>query len=537
VLLVATPAVQANGWEHGAVPYEALVAGLAAADAATRGQAAASLGYRKEARAAAPLLAALARPEPEPAVREALYLALGGLGPAAAARTEPTLRGCPQRETRAELLAACVQALGELGTPGALAVLRGLLAGDAPVLVKARAVDALGRFDDAQAVATLAALAAPAGAVTGGTAALRPRALVALGRTGRADAAPVLLRALAATADEDETVLVARALAQLAQPATAAALAARLETAREPRLRYELTTAIAAAQGEGLVPVLQRQLDDATPAVRLAAVEGLRRRGDRAAVPALERLALRELDALDLARAGLAVDSRATPGKRDGPGAPGPGDTLDIVARCSLAAAALAALHELDAPAGRDVLLRAARVPPARDDDLPAAAHAVYQLRRVAWYGLGYTRSADAVRWLASAAALRDPDPRLRAVALRSLGVLEARAELAHHASMLRDPDAEVRWTAAEVLGLAHVRAAAPALVRTLADPHALVRKAAADSLGWLRHAGARRALAERAQGDADERVRSAAILALSLVDDRGPAPSPAAREAVGPRR
>lgn len=512
-----SPAAQANGWEHGAIPFEALVTGLRQGDAATRRQAAISLGHRGDGRAIAPLLAALQRPESEAEVREAAWLSLGLLGrprepgmpgasQAADAATrsaaEQALRDCPRRETRPELQAACATALGDWDSPGALQTLLQLVnAADAPVLVRARSVDALGRRGDAQAVAALARIAA------GNVPALRPRAVAALGRTRHPDAAAPLLQALKAATDDGERLRAVQALAQIGAPAAAEPLSELLRTASAPALRYELTTALAAVRGADLREVLTRQLADPTPAVRLAAIDGLRLQAARSAVPALAALAARELDT-------LAAMQKTASGEATG-SVP---DPLPMVAQAGLAAAALQAIHELDAPTGSTVLLRAARWPVPGAQASPALANAVYQLRRVAWYGLGYARSAEARQWLSSPAVLRDEDARLRAVAVRSLGVLGAGEVLLQQPGLWRDDEAEVRWTVAEVAGLGRVAKAEPQLLRLLDDPHALVRKAAVDALGWLRAGGAAARLRQVQSKDVDERVRAAAGLALAQI-------------------
>ena len=75
------PAVaRANGWEHAAIPFEALLWGLGHEAAETRARAAESLGYRGQAEALPFLLDALKAPEPDHRVRRALYTALGRLG-------------------------------------------------------------------------------------------------------------------------------------------------------------------------------------------------------------------------------------------------------------------------------------------------------------------------------------------------------------------------------------------------------------------------------------------------------------------------
>ncbi len=71
---------QANGWEHYAIPFKALLRALESENPEYRAQAALSMGVRREARAVQPLLAALARPEDAVGARRAMYQALGRIG-------------------------------------------------------------------------------------------------------------------------------------------------------------------------------------------------------------------------------------------------------------------------------------------------------------------------------------------------------------------------------------------------------------------------------------------------------------------------
>ncbi|RMD62134.1 MAG: HEAT repeat domain-containing protein, partial [Alphaproteobacteria bacterium] len=135
---------RANGWEHTTVPIEALFEALRFDDPVTRARAAESLGYRREPEAFAPLRAALERPEDDPNVRSAIYTALGALGDP---RAVPVLQDCLDREQRAELRAECVAALGRLAQPESLPRIIAATRDDPSILVRSRAVDALGHYD------------------------------------------------------------------------------------------------------------------------------------------------------------------------------------------------------------------------------------------------------------------------------------------------------------------------------------------------------------------------------------------------------
>ena len=133
-------------------------------------------------------------------------------------------------------------------------------------------------------------------------------------------------------------------------------------------------------------------------------------------------------------------------------------------------------------------------------------------------HGLGYSRSRDAATLLAGRAGLGDADPRLRAVAVRSLGVLGFAEAADQVMPLLDDPSPEVRWTAAKVLGrLAERRAVAPLIAR-LSDGTAEVRRQAALGLGYLGDPAARDALARAEKGDPSRSVRTAASYAWELL-------------------
>ncbi len=353
-----------------------------------------------------------------------------------------------------------------------------------------------GRYADPAAVAALAAIALGDG---GARDRLRRHAIAALGATGHPDAAAPLLALLDRAASEAEALPIVRALGRSGAAAARAPLAALLERARDVRLRTTLALALAAVGDRDTAAAMTRLLADPAPPVQLAAIRALASHGARehaAAVAAYARaLAARLFDG-------------------------GTRDAARAVVDASLLQAALATLTALDAARGGDVLLDVARRrDTARETTADIViANALYQLRRGAIYGLGYTGSDAAAAFLAGPGGLRDPDPRLRAAAIRSVAVLGRPDAAAAIVAALADPRAEVRIAAAGALGrLGESRAVAP-LIESLADRHAQVRRRAAESLGYLADPAARPALKERAEGDESPVVRKAAGFALSLL-------------------
>ena len=71
LLLFPAAEPRANGWEHGAIPFEALVAALKQESSEIRLKAVRSLGFRGQVEGVPPLLKLLARPDPSRRVRAA----------------------------------------------------------------------------------------------------------------------------------------------------------------------------------------------------------------------------------------------------------------------------------------------------------------------------------------------------------------------------------------------------------------------------------------------------------------------------------
>ena len=462
LLIVAPRPAAANGWEHGAVPFETLIEALSFESPAIREQAAHSLGFRGQPEAVRPLLDRLALPEPDGAVRQSIY-----------------------------------EALGRLGTREAVSIVLAALTRTTDTLVRDRAVDALGNFPYRRVVRALAALL-PAADET-----LRQRVLLALGRTGAEAAVAPVLDAFETASTDIERFAALHALADLGSPAATEALAAALAEAESPRLR----AALGASRDGEAAGTLRAMLEDPVPAVRYMAAEGLQTLGIRSAAPALAALARREAAAL----AGRSAAELTA-------------DSLSAVATLSLQARALRAAVALDPASAAGALLEAAasrEVSRTSTAELEVAA-AVYRLRRIALHGLGYAQGPEreaAQALLLGPAGIGDADARLRAVAVRSLGVLGAPGAAERVRPLFAaDPSAEVRMTAARVLGLLHDRESAGALLDALADPHALVRKEAALALGYLADPAARTPLEALAAGDRSEPVRDAAAYALTLL-------------------
>ena len=502
ILLIQAPhPALSNGWEHGAVPFETLIEALSFDRPAIREQAAHSLGLRGQAEAVQPLLDRLALPEPDGTVRQSIYVALGRLG---APEALPALSRCLTKESAAPARARCVEALGGLGSREALGIILATLARATDALVRDHAVDALGAFPHRRVVATLTDLLQASDDTT-----LRQRIHSPGARPdgvgGRGGAVAERVR------DREQRRRALRGAARSRRHRRAGGNRCpvrRPRTSREePRMRAAIAVALGASRDGDAADALLALLGDPVPAVRYSAVSGLQSLGIRRAALPLAALAGREAATL-AGRSATALTA----------------DRQRTVAALSLQARALRAAVALDAPMAAQALLDAAApiaIPRSSTAALEIAA-ALYQRRRIALHGLGYATGAQreaAVALLLGPGGIGDADARLRAVAVRSLGVL-GDPDAAHRIGPLlgADPSADVRMTAARVLGLLHDRESAAALLAALADPHALVRREAALALGYLREPAARARLEALALGDRADAVRDAAAYALTLL-------------------
>lgn len=490
-------AARANGWEHGAVPFEALVLALQDDAPAIRQRAAESLGYRGQPEAVPPLLALVAGPEANLPVRRAAYVALGRIGDR---RGLEVLTACLTYEPEDALRADCALALGLMAAPPAVPALLASLEDDASFLVKSRVVDALGSFRTAAAVAALSGFLGE-----GANRSLRQRAIPALARSGAPQAVAPLLDALKESWGGADQIALIDALGRLAAPAAAPILTALLGETEDAVLRIHIIVALGAIRDGSAAPALIDLLAEPDLPTRYFAIRALHDLGDPMAAGPIGALASKLAEDVT-AQDGdaLLADGRRT------------------LARLSLLEAALRALTDLDPGAGlAPMLAMAGPVDLPRDSAMALKlADGVYQIRRRALFGLGYTGAADAHAALSGPAGLGDPDPRLRAVALRALGVLGRNGTTALLLPHLDDDAAEARWTAASVLGRLDDKAAVPALIARLGDPVAEVRKQAALALGYLGDAQALAPLQALATDDPAASVREAAAYAADLLSD-----------------
>lgn len=496
VLLLALlcPVVWSNGWEHHAVPVDALLRALHSEHPEYRARAAVSLGIKGERSAVPDLIAVLADNEPAPQVRASVFRALGRIGDPAA--VGPLLKAL-RTEQRPELRAAAALGLGDMADPGSLDTLLEVLSRESDFGVRVSTITALGGFGVDKAVTALAAYTGDPDAR------IRRGAIRSLGRTGSREATGPLLAALGASEDVATRIAAVDALALIGASAARPALEALLEQTRSDTLKTHLVVALGAIRDGSTIPVLVGLLDSGSPEQRylaLTALTELGAAGSAEPIAAFYADLARDLDALrDHGYPQMAAA---------------------LTAGLRMQAAALRALHELNPATGLDAFTHASRAQVfPRDSAAGLRLNVIaFESRRLAISGLGYAGSESAFERLVDDAIWGDPDPRIRAVAARAVAVTGNPNAARYVTGRLADPDPAVRWTAAASLGRLGSAEAVDPLRRSLDDAHSEVRRQAVLSLTLLDAFDARPKIERLSRQDPSERVRRAAANALELL-------------------
>lgn len=497
-LVVAQPsALRANGWEHAAIPFEALIWGLGDTAAETRARAAESLGHRGQREAVPFLLDALGGQTRAPQVRRAIYVALGRLGDAGGL---PPLYRCLTEEQRVELRSDCVTAIATIGEAASLSKLLDTFERDEDPMVRQSVALSLGQFPQEPALKLLMSLVEEPQSGQ-----LRQRAIIAMGESGRAEAVGTLLAALEKARDDGERALIVWSLGKIGDSAAQAPLSQLLARAKSigPELRMAVAVALGAIRDGSSYPTLVALLADSEPNVRQAAILGLRGLGEPRAVAPLSQH-YRELQ--EVVANLESID-------RDG--------VERALSALRLQKEILRAVIDLEPKEGVAALLDGAAPRSLRRDSQAALklAEHLYERRRVALHGLGYSGVGEAEVLLSGPAGLGDPDPRLRATAVRSLAVLGQPSAVARLLPSLQDTAPEVRWTAALALGRLGDRRAVAPLLQRLTDDHGEVRRQVALGLGYLGDNSVWKAVVKLANDDPAATVRAAASYAADLLE------------------
>jgi HEAT repeat protein len=492
ILVCCSQPIYANGWEHTSIDFEVLLLALEDENPGIRQRAAESLGYRGKSGASVALLARLEQNETEARVRQAIYASLGKIGKQTALGA---IRDCLEREEDTAGRAQCAGALGNFDSD-----LAGQLAleavSDGSKVVRQQAIASLGSFSTSSVVQALVDL------LGSDDDSIKNAALLSLGRTGAATEEPVLIESLRQSSDRNQTLISLQALTFLASSSSAAAIREVYEASADELVKRHALVALANTQAQGSESLFLDALSSEDPETRILGLAVLRNFAGRSEVPVIVEHALIESDYLFVSESDQLFLYPAL-----------------TIQKLRLLNEYLKTIVRLDPASGEKIFLRSAKpvqVPRSSASQLKIA-EGFYQARWQSLYGLGYTGTDKAGVIITQ--ALTDADARIRAVAIRSMGVLENPGYLDSIQAMLSDEVAEVRWMAARVLGRLHAVDSTDALIDALDDSSAQVRLESVLALGYLGAHTAKEKIGELAANDPDQRVSEAAIYAASLIE------------------
>ena len=492
VFALYCPASYSNGWEHTSIDFEVLVSALHDANPNLRRRAAESLGFRPQAGATDALLARLEKNEPVARVRQEIFNALGRIGEESALGA---FDDCLTNEAAIAVRMQCATALGNYNSPAAEQLALKSVE-DENLQVRLRTVASLGSFSSTNTVQTLIALARDKEDP------IKNTALLSLGRTGSATATPILVELLQRSKNREQTQVLLRALTFLADPDAIEVIQATYERGEDEDVRRHALVAIASTRAKGSESYFLDALSSEDYATRILGLAVLRNFGSPEQVPAITEHALIESSEL------FDQDSKQLLS-----------DPLRTIANLRLLNEYLKTIVRLDPGAGERLYVKVLlpRSIPRSSSVALKIAEGFYDARWQSIYGLGYTATNRAAGLVE--ANLKDSDARIRAVAIRSMGVLGGSDNNESIEKMLFDPAAEVRWMAARVLGRLNAMGSVDAILASLNDSHVQVRLESAIALGYLHARSAQQKLRELAASDPDPRVKEAAVYAASLIE------------------
>lgn len=493
-LFTSPPTAHANGWEHTAIPLPALFDALQDEHAEIRQRAAHSLGHHRGAEVTRQLLALLERGEPQPSVRQAVFISLGKIGAPAAL---PSIEKCLMSESEAPVRVACATALSGIVSPRSEQIAGNILADANTVtnsVVQRALLGSLGNYRTPEALQILSH------AIQSSDTIFRHTAIVELGNSGHPAGLKYLLPLVQADTDEATLVTTLKAIAGIGGTTAPPTVQQLFNTTGSDRVRRFTLIALAAFDGgtNGLLQALNS--DD--PLLQIQALEIFREHNDKESIDPIVAIATRYAEAFfDHPVAWV----ERYPNK--------------AVVELSVLNEFLRTVIAID-PHHADKLFKVVTQPYVVARNRPLLLQVAEGLYRARWhglYGIGYTHAGTADDVLKRSIA--DPDARVRAVALRSMGVSDPTRFHSLAVKALNDISAEVRWQAAVVLGRDRTHRNIAPLLAATKDRYARVRKEAALSLGYLGDPQAKTVLTGLAQSDADAQVRASASYALGLLD------------------
>ncbi|MBT8435090.1 MAG: HEAT repeat domain-containing protein, partial [Gammaproteobacteria bacterium] len=481
-----------NGWEHTSIDFNILVLALDDPNPNIRRRAAESLGFRQQAGSTDALLARLEKNEKDARVRQEIYGALGKVGEKTALGA---IQACLEQEKDILARAQCAAALGNIDSELAEQLaLKGIH--DEDNRVRVQAVASLGSFRSAATVQALKML------VKDKSTPIKNTALLSLGRTGSIEATAVLVESLAQSSNREQALVSLQALTLLSNPDSAEAIRKVYTQSSDEEIKRYALVAMANTRAQGSESLFLDALSSEDSETRILGLIVLRNFGGPGEVPAIiERAMIESSDLFLMDSDQLLLDPTET------------------IIKLQLLNEYLKTVIRLNPGSGEPLYARSSipKLIPRTSSAHLKIAQGFYETRWQSLYGLGYTGTDKAGEIIK--AALTDPDARIRAVATRSLGVLENPGHIDSVQTMLFDEVAEVRWIAARVLGRLNATNSIDALIEMLNDTSAQVRLESVLSLGYLNAQTAKQKLSKLAEDDPDQRVREAAVFAASLIE------------------
>ncbi len=492
VLILLWPNLsQSNGWEHTTIPITVLISALSDASAEIRMQAANSLGYRHQTIAVEHLVTLLDQGEPVARVRQAAYQSLGKIGKDQALES---LAKCLANEPQASVGMGCVDALGSIPSGFSEELVIKTLADPSPA-VRNTAITSLGNFPSEPVRQLLVAI------INGEDRLEQIRAIRALGKTRNPRAAGDLLPLADIEAEENYLIEVLKAIASVGGVQTSDDIEKLYLQTDSDRLRRYALIALSSIRGDDAGNYAVDALTTKDLLTRLQALEILREADDK-------QITRRVVEA------GLIHSHKLYQQPDDWSESTLQNPILEL----SLVNEFLRTVISLDPRYGYELfaLVSGPNNLASTSPLMLRIAEGFYHARWQGLYALGYTYNPGAEKYLKQ--AINDSDHRIRAVALRSIGVYGAKTFPQEVAAAVKDESAEVRWTAARVIGRDRASNNVQALITMLDDVHATVRKEAALSLGYLGHKEAIDELEIVEKKDPAPRVREAASFTLSVL-------------------
>ena len=495
--------VAANGWEHTAISLEALVIALEDKNVSLRLRAAQSLGFRPQVESINALTKRLSQGESSIDVRKEIFHSLGRIGKHQAV---PAITQCIATEEVNVVKAECIRSIRLINAPSLEPLVFDHIESESEV-IRRSAISSLGAFTTKKTIDQLATL------IQDADPAIANLAIIALGRTKAASAAPILVSALREAKTDRGTLNVLHALINLRDKSTTDAIHAIYSKSDHAEIKRTALIAMSATDGDMSKQYFLDALSSADTLIKIQSLIILRGQESQQDIEAVVSYGMQDLESYLTKETAELLDQ--------------PNQTLQTISLLNEYLKTIIAISPKQGARLYQLSVATRNIPRTSAINLNIA-QGLYQARWQGIYGSGYVLNDPHVdSWIIE--ATKDSDPRIRAVATRSLGVRETASNIPLVQSLLSDPIAEVRWTAARVLGRLKSMSSVPFLTHSITDTSSMVRVESSLSLGYLLQniqgeknslhvQEAVTALTKQTHHDTDSRVRQAAAYALTLI-------------------